>query len=104
MIVYNTTYHVEKEVQDECLEFLKQQYIPQAMSSGFLLKPCLRRVMFTEPEDGISFAIQFHVKNVDTLNYWLESEGKAIQQVLVNRFGQKIAGFSTLLEELDWEV
>lgn len=103
MIVYNTTYHAEKEIQDECLEFFKQEYIPQAMSGGFLLKPRLRRVMYTEPEEGISFAIQFHVKNVDTLNFWLEGEGRALQQRLLTRFGQKVAGFTTLLEEMEWE-
>ena len=103
MIVYNTTFHIEADILDESIEYLKKSYIPEAIASGFLQKPCLRRVMRTGAEEGESFSVQFHVKNVDTLNFWLQNEGSAIQQALITRFGQKIAGFSTLLEELDWK-
>ena len=99
MIVYNTTFHIEKDSINECLAYLKQQYIPQAAASGFLLKPCLRRVLQTEEEEGENYSVQFHVKNIDTL----QNEGNRLHKELVNRFGYKIAGFSTLLEELDWE-
>ena len=63
MIVYNTTFHVENDIQDEGLDYLKKQYIPKAMESGFLQRPCLRRVMQAETEEGVSFSVQFHVKN-----------------------------------------
>ena len=75
MIVYNTTFHIEKDILDESLDYLKKQYIPKAVESGFLQRPCLRRVMQAEEGEGISFSVQFHVKNVDTLNFWLQNEG-----------------------------
>ena len=84
-------------------DYLKKQYIPKAVESGFLQRPCLRRVMQAEEGEGISFSVQFHVKNVDTLNFWLQNEGNNLHRALVARFGHKIAGFSTLLEEIDWE-
>ena len=104
MIVYNTTFHIEKDSINECLAYLKKQYIPKAAASGFLQKPCLRRIIQTEQEEGESFSVQFHVKNMDTLNFWLQNEGNLLQKDLVNRFGYKIAGFGTLLEELDWKI
>lgn len=103
MIVYNTTFHVAKEIEKEGLEYLKKIYIPQALASGFLMNACLRRVLHTAPDDGASFSVQFHVKNVDTLNYWLQKEGNAFHQELVDRFGHQVAGFSTLLEEIELE-
>ena len=45
MIVYNTTFHIEKDILDESLVYLKKQYIPKAVESGFLQRPCLRRVL-----------------------------------------------------------
>lgn len=103
MIVYNTTFHIEKDAHQECLEYLKKNYIPKAIVSGFLQTPALRRVMQTAEDEGFSYSVQFLVKNVDTLNYWLQNEGAAMQQELVDRFGHKIAGFTTLLEDIDWE-
>ena len=79
------------------------------MKAWFILKNsisrklCLRRVLQAEKGEDISLSVQFHVKNIDTLNFWLQNEGNNLHRALVARFGHKIAGFSTLLEEIDWE-
>ncbi len=103
MIIYNITFHTDKEVADECLAYLRTIFIPDAIAGGFLRQACLRKVMQTRPEEGDSYAVQFHVKNVETLEHWLDREGKAIHDRLVQRFGNRVAGFTTLLEEIDWE-
>lgn len=92
-----------EEVLDECLVFLKKTYIPTAAGAGFLMNPRMCRVMLSDSEEGESYSIQFNVKNTDTLNYWMEHEGSALNHALVSRFGEKVVGFSTLLEEIDWE-
>lgn len=103
MIIYNTTFNIENEVLEECVDYLKKQFIPRAASSGFLRTPYLRRILQDQTEDASSYSVQFHVKNVETLEYWLQSEGRALQQELVMKFGPKIVGFSTLLEDIDLE-
>ncbi|MCC8094195.1 MAG: DUF4286 family protein [Tannerellaceae bacterium] len=103
MIVYNITFHIDKTVLEEALTYLKSSYIPRAAASGFLLRPCLRRVMHTPDEERASYAVQFHTKNMDTLEYWIEREGRLMQEELVRRFGNKVVGFTTLLEEIEWE-
>ena len=55
MIVYNTTFHIEKDILDESLVYLKKQYIPKAVESGFLQRPCLRRVL--QAEEGFMLRI-----------------------------------------------
>lgn len=101
MIIYNTTFHIAKESLKEALQYLKEEYIPKATASGFLHTPGLLRVMHTEEEEGYSYSVQFRVKNVDTLNFWLKKEGMLLHKRLVSRFGERVAGFSTLLEEID---
>lgn len=103
MIVYNTTFHIHREIQHECLDYLKNTYIPKAMESGFLFQPYLRRILNSGNEEGESYSIQFHAKNMDSLNYWLQKEGAALQQKLVEQFKEKIVGFSTLLEDIELE-
>ncbi|MDL2255387.1 DUF4286 family protein [Parabacteroides sp. OttesenSCG-928-G06] len=103
MIVYNTTFHIDHDILEDCLLFLKKIYIPQASESGFLRTPCLRRIIQAEKEGGESYSVQFHVKNVETLQYWLENEGNRLHQALIKRFGSKVVGFTTLLDEIDWE-
>lgn len=101
MIVYNTTFHIDPEILEECLKFIRTVYIPRATGRGFLQAPALRRIMVEEEDmKNRSYAIQFHVENVEMLQYWLDNEGVALQQELLQRFGHKVAGFATLLEEM----
>ncbi|MDR1879422.1 MAG: DUF4286 family protein [Tannerellaceae bacterium] len=103
MIVYNITFHIDKEVLDESLPYLKEEYIPRMTAGGFLHQPCLRRIMHTAGDEGASYAVQFHVKDMETLNDWLQKAGIAIHEALTRRFGDKMTGFTTLLEEVDWK-
>ncbi|MDR1201475.1 MAG: DUF4286 family protein [Tannerellaceae bacterium] len=103
MIVYNTTFHIDNDILDDALSYLAKIYIPKVTAGGFLHQPSLRRILQTNEDTGESYAVQFHVKNIDTLNYWLEKEGNIIHQALIDRFGNKVVGFTTLLEEIDWE-
>lgn len=104
MIIFNTTFHVANHVSDACVEFLISSYIPKAAASGFLMDPRFCRVMQTECNEGESYSIQFRVKNVDTLNLWMQHEGHLLNKTLVDKFGQDVVGFSTLMEEISLEI
>lgn len=104
MIIYNTTFNIENDVLAECVDYLKRDYIPRAVASGFLMTPYLRRILQNEVEKASSYSIQFHVKNCETLDYWMQSEGRALQQELVRLFGYKVVGFSTLLEDVVLDI
>lgn len=101
MIIYNTTYHIEYEVCDDFMDFIRKVYIPQAVNSGFLHQPRFARIYAQYEEKGCSYSLQFHVKNLDTLNHWLSIDGKLLHDELVSIFENKAMGFVTLLEELE---
>jgi hypothetical protein len=101
MIIFNTTFHVEDNVLDDYLRFMKDTYITKASQSGFLFEPRFCRIHSQHEESGSSYSLQFRVKNVDTLNYWFAEQGTALQKELTDKFGNKALGFITLLEEID---
>lgn len=101
MIIFNTTFHIEDDVHKEGILFLKNVYIPQSAESGFLFEPRLSRIYAQHEESGVSYSLQFKVKNIDTLNYWLSSEGEHLQSELLKRFGNRMLGFVTIMEEID---
>lgn len=100
MIIFNTTFHVGDDVHDDCLLFFRNTYIPQAVNSGFLFDPRLALIHAQHEENGVSYSLQFKVKNVETLNHWLASDGQKLQTMLAEQFGNKVLGFITLLEEI----
>ena len=103
MILYNITINMDTDIAEACLDYLKRCYLPQATQSGVMFSPKIHKIL---PYDDASaqsdsYAIQFNVKNVDTLNYWIEHEGQGISKQLVEHFGNKVVGFTTVLEEID---
>ncbi len=101
MIIFNTTYHVDQEVHDEYIKYIREVFIPNALASGFLYEARLVRIVAQHNEPGTNYSLQFRVKNNDTLDLWLSMAGNQLNKDLVARFGNKVAGFVTLLEEVD---
>lgn len=103
MLIYNTTFYIEKEAVAEGLEYLKKQYIPAATAGGLVTEPRMSRVLASAaPGEGESISVQFRVADTDILNRWMAQYGQPLQRSLAERFGEKMVGFSTVLEEIDW--
>ncbi|MDU1903287.1 MAG: DUF4286 family protein [Dysgonomonas sp.] len=100
MLIFNTTLHIEDSIHNECLEYLIQVYIPQSLSGNLLEQPSLARIERQHEESGISYAMQFKTHDIDSLNKWADEIGEYLQQQLVEKFGNKVTGFATLLEEI----
>ena len=101
MIILNTTFHIHDEVHGDALDYLKTIYIPQATKSGIFSEPHLRKIFGHDGDDGHSYSVQFSVADLEALEKWNEITGRALNAELVARFSDKIAGFSTLLQEVD---
>lgn len=100
MLIFNTTFHLDDSVHEECVRYLIDKYIPQSLTGGLLEQPSLARIEIRHEEGGCSYAIQFKTKDMDTLNQWAAGVGASVQKGLADTFGNKVTGFSTLLEEI----
>lgn len=101
MIIFNTTYHLEHVVSQKCVQFFKDEYIPKALESGLLTSPALSKVHAAHGESGVTYALQFKVKDIATLEVWVAETGEGLKNELLKKFGNQVAGFSTLLEEIE---
>ena len=100
MIIFNTTYCIDHSVLQAGLIWIKENYIPKAMDSGQIHTPRLSKILSDETE-GINYSLQFLVNSIEELEIWYQSTGDLLHQDMVGRFGDKMLGFSTLLEEVD---
>ena len=101
MILFHTTFHVSNDIYEAGLSYFRTVYILAALRGGQLHAPRLQRVMHDEEHEGISLSMQFQVADLHTLQDWMSREGTRLQQEIRTQFGDRIVGFSTLLEELD---
>lgn len=99
MIIFNTTFHIEKEVVDSFLDWLKEVYIPEALEGQYIHSPQLCKVLSQqEGEEGYSYSLQFKVQDTAILHKWFMATGNKLDNQAIGLFGHKVTKFSTLLE------
>lgn len=101
MLIYNTTYHCEQACYDEFVEWLRKVYIPTAMAHGAISSPRMSRILGHEENEGVSISLQFSTADFDTLSAWYEACGATLIEELEKNFHQRVAGFSTIMQEID---
>ncbi|MDR2816562.1 MAG: DUF4286 family protein [Proteiniphilum sp.] len=102
MIVFNTTFHVKEEIHEDFIEYMLQHFIPMSTKSGLLTSPRLSRVFGKEEDEGHSFAMEFTVSDLAALERWNSEESGVIYAPLLEKFKEKMAGFSTVMQTIEY--
>lgn len=98
MLIFNTTFLVSDKVHGAWLKWVREQHIPFMLESEVFSKPQVARVITNDEQDGTSYSVQFHIRDMQTLESWNEQFGKIFQQNCTEKFGTEAIFFATVLE------
>lgn len=98
MLLYNTTYHVEEEVEKNFLIWLNEAYCVEVEKSGILRNPRLCRILSHREEGSASYSLQWEVESSAELHRWHVQQGVKLHEQLLAIFKDKVVGIPTLME------
>ncbi len=101
MLIYNTTYALHEEDLACFLVWIRDNMIPAVHADGALSGGRLARILSHGEEEGYSFSLQFNVADSATLHKWFLRQGRTLQAEMRKVFGDRIVGFSTLMEVVE---
>ena len=101
MLVYNTTYTMPIDDARNFVIWVKESYIPRVEEDGALSDARLLRVLSHHDQESECFSLQFRTADSASLHQWYVRQGKALVEEMTRIFGERFAGFSTLMEEID---
>lgn len=101
MIIFNTTFHVEEEILEEFVAYVLHNFIPLSTQSGILTSPRFSRIFGKEEDEGFSYAMEFQVADPDSLERWNHAESDSVYRPLLEKFREKLVGFSTVMQPID---
>lgn len=101
MLIVNTTYHVSEEIQTDWIFWVKNEYIPEVTKTNLMTHARFFRLLIEDEPGNVSYALQFEVKDLDTLENWFQKYGTEMQSTMSNRFQEKVMGFTTMMETVE---
>ena len=101
MLIFNTTYKVATNQNENWLEWMNNQHIPFMLESGLFSKPQIAKVLGSEDNEGLSFSVQFLIQDIDSLMDWHRENAVSFQNNCSAKFGTEVVFFTTVLELID---
>jgi len=101
MLIVNTTYQVSEDCQQDWINWVKAEYIPEVTKTDLMVYPRFFRLLVETEPGNVSYALQFEVKDLDTLENWFQRYGTEMQTTMSNRFQEKVMGFTTMMETVE---
>lgn len=97
MIVYNVTSKVDLQIAAEWLQWLKEEHIPDLVSTGCFTRATVYHLPELDDAEGITYAVQYHSPSKEGYNEYLASYAPAMRKKSTDRWGNRIVSFRTLM-------
>ncbi|HBK89334.1 MAG: DUF4286 family protein [Cyclobacteriaceae bacterium] len=100
MIIYNVTVGVDKRIEQDWLVWMREIHIPDVMRTNMFLGHKMYKILTTDTEETVSYAIQYSAVSLNEIERYLEEFAPALREEVNKKFGEQQAAFRTLLEEI----
>lgn len=100
MVLYNVTVGVDKDAEEEWLQYMREKHIKDVMHTGLFVESKMYRVLHDQEDGTISYSIQYFARTIEDVQQYLETFAPALIEEHRKRFHNRHVAFRTLLEEV----
>jgi len=101
MIIYNYTVKVDPHIADDWLNWCYQDHIPEVIATGCFYHARILKMLDTDFSDGTTFTIQFSAESKGQYNFYIEKFSIEIQQKSVEKWGDHLVSFSSVMQVIN---
>ncbi len=98
MIIYNVTIKVNSPVVDDWVKWMKEEHIPDLMSTGLFVDARLCRLLQQDEGDGVTFAAQYFCNSLTEYDTYIDEHANSMREKANTRFGGQFVAFRTVME------
>jgi len=101
MVLYNVTINIDEDVENDWIDWMKNEHIPEVMDTGYFKEYRMLKMLTESPDEtGKTYAIQYMAESLDEIETYLDKEAPKLQKQGIIRYGTKMAAFRSVLEEV----
>ena len=98
MIIYNVTIKVEHTIAASWLKWLKEEHIPDIISTGCFTQATVLHLIETDDSEGVTYAVQYQADNKDLYNQYIEKFANGMRKKGADKWGNQFIAFRTAME------
>lgn len=101
MLLYNVTVKIDRNIQEDWLQWMRSTHIPRMKREGQFIGHRICRLLGTDESDGFTYAVQYLCPDKSVFRtYQLEQKDK-MEAAMMERFPNQFVHFSSLLEIIE---
>lgn len=97
MIIYNVTIKVEQSIAGNWLAWLKEEHIPDMISTGCFTHAGILRLLEVDDTEGPSYAVQYHAESDALYNLYIEKFSDKMRKKGTDKWGNQFIAFRTVM-------
>lgn len=102
IFLYDITIAIDPSVEEEWLQWMHKEHIPEVMDTGKFTEQGLFRVVASgQGENLTSYSMKFYGENMKELQLYADIHTPELQQKINQRWPDKLTAFRTKVESID---
>lgn len=98
MIIYNVTIKVENTIAENWLTWLKEEHIPDMISTGCFTHATILRLLEADDTEGPTYAVQYHATSDDPYNKYIKNFSGEMRKKGADKWGNRFIAFRTVMQ------
>jgi|SRR5690606_27678998 len=100
MLLYNVTYGIDQDAEEEWLQYMRNHHIRAVMDTGMFVSHKMYKVLHDQENGTISYSVQYFARNIQDVERYLEDFAPALVEEHRQKFHNRHVAFMTLLDEV----
>jgi hypothetical protein len=98
MYIYNVTTKVAHGIHTDWFHWMKNEHIPAVMATGCFTHFQFVRLLETDEEDGVTYAVQYHAEAKANYNRYIELHAPALRNDSILKWGNQMMAFRSIMQ------
>ena len=98
MIIYNITTSINRNIEEEWLQWQKEEHIPEIMATNLFQKYTIYKLLHQDEDEEPTYIVQYFLDNIKDYNLYLAQHATIMREKAFNKWGNQFFAFRTLLE------
>ena len=98
MFIYNVTIKVLNEISSEWLIWLKEEHIPEVLSTGCFTDASILQLLEVDDTEGPTYAIQYKAESKAAYNLYIDKYAGMLREKSFAKWGDKFIAFRSVMQ------